>query len=105
MVAGVATIDRKAAEIGIRDYCQEHHLPLVYFTPAALATVVVPTPAAAVAQAVGVASVAEAAALLAAQQHSQMATSSLAVPKQVIQLAAEGGCLTLAIARAALRNP
>jgi cobalt-precorrin 5A hydrolase/precorrin-3B C17-methyltransferase len=105
MVAGVATVDRKAKETGILAYCQDYHLPLVCFTPAALATVSVPTPAAVVTQAVGVASVAEAAALLAAQEQSQTATSYLAVPKQVIQLSAEGrGSVTLAIALQALAN-
>jgi len=67
-IAGVATLDLKADEVGLVDLCQARHWPLRCFPAAALRAVPVPHPSEVVENAVGTPSVAEAAALLAASQ-------------------------------------
>ncbi len=64
-VAEVASIDLKRAEPGLLDFAGRWHLPVRWFDSAALGAVDVPNPSSVVAGAVGTASVAEAAALLA----------------------------------------
>ena len=76
-IAGVATIDLKADEAGLVQLCQTHHWPLRCFTAEALSQITVPTPSSVVATAVGTPSVAEAAALLAADNpHSPLQPST-----------------------------
>lgn len=65
-VGGLATVEAKAAEPGIRAAAARLGLPLLSFPADALARVAVPSPSAAPLAALGTASVAEAAALLAA---------------------------------------
>ena len=65
-VHGLATVETKAREPGIRGAAAQLGLPLLTFPAAALAAVDVPTPSAAPRAALGTPSVAEAAALLAA---------------------------------------
>jgi len=66
-IAGIATIDLKADEVGIVDLCRDRQWPLRCFEAEALRTVLVPNPSAIVAAEVNTPSVAEAAAILASQ--------------------------------------
>ncbi|NER06007.1 MAG: precorrin-3B C(17)-methyltransferase, partial [Okeania sp. SIO3C4] len=52
-IAGIATIDIKADEIGLVEFCQERNLPLRTFPSELLSCVEVPTPSNVVAQEVG----------------------------------------------------
>jgi cobalt-precorrin 5A hydrolase/precorrin-3B C17-methyltransferase len=95
-VAGLASIDRKADEPALLQLAAQHGWPLRWFPADALATVPVPNPSAAVQAEMGTASVAEAAAVLAAGPASR-----LLAPKRVEHhRAAERGAATLAIAEA-----
>ena len=66
-VAGLASIDRKGDEVALLELARRHGWPLRLFSTAALAAVAVPNPSDRVAAEMGTGSVAEAAALLAAQ--------------------------------------
>jgi cobalamin biosynthesis protein CbiG len=90
-IVGIATLDRKAEEPGIQQLCRDRHWSLRRFTAAQLAAVVTDQPSEIAQARVGTASVAEAAALLAA------APARLVVAKQNFRLA--GGSITLAIAQ------
>jgi cobalt-precorrin 5A hydrolase / precorrin-3B C17-methyltransferase len=90
-IAGIATLDRKAQEPAIQQLCRDRHLPLRSFTAAQLAAVPTVHPSAIAQALVGTASVAEAAALLAA------APAQLWVGKQIFRQA--GSSVTLAIAQ------
>ncbi|WP_051358169.1 precorrin-3B C(17)-methyltransferase [Rubidibacter lacunae] len=92
-IAGVATLDLKADEPGLRSFCRDRDLPLQVFAPEVLQAVPVPNPSEVVAEAVGTPSVAEAAALQAAGDGAE-----LLVPKQIER--GEGGAATIAIAQA-----
>lgn len=118
-IAGIATLDLKADEGGLLELCQRHQWPLRCFPAAVLNLVEVPNPSAVVEQAVGTASVAEAAAILAASQPlatSAQATSQpeaaptflagghesemayrLCVPKKVVRHPDYPGAVTLAV--------
>ncbi|WP_204102729.1 MULTISPECIES: precorrin-3B C(17)-methyltransferase [Spirulina sp. CCY15215] len=63
-IAGIATIDIKADEVGILQLCKERDFPLRTFSAEALKSVAVPTPSPVVDREVGTPSVAEAACLL-----------------------------------------
>jgi cobalamin biosynthesis protein CbiG len=91
-IAAIATIDSKASEPGLLEFCQSRHLPLWCFSAAELNTIDVPNPSAIVEEKAGVASVAEAAALLASRK------ARLLVPKKVVRLQRYPGIVTLAIA-------
>jgi cobalamin biosynthesis protein CbiG len=65
-IAALATLDRRAAEAGVRAAAHRYGWPVLAFDSSRLAAVDVPHPAGTVAAAVGTPSVAEAAALLAA---------------------------------------
>ncbi|MDX2229344.1 MAG: precorrin-3B C(17)-methyltransferase [Leptolyngbyaceae cyanobacterium bins.349] len=97
-IAGIATIDLKADEVGILEFCQARSLPLRCFTAADLATVPVPNPSPVVKAEVGTPSVAEAAALLAAQ--IPPSHPHLLVSKQVFRLDHQPGAVTIAVAQA-----
>jgi cobalt-precorrin 5A hydrolase/precorrin-3B C17-methyltransferase len=112
-VAGIATIDLKADEAGLLEFCREKDLPLRTFTAEELASVEVPTPSDVVAAAVGTPSVAEAAAMLAARESDNnsptdnpSATSAfntaanLLVTKQIRRSPTEPGAVTVAVALA-----
>jgi precorrin-6y C5,15-methyltransferase (decarboxylating), CbiE subunit len=111
-IAGLATLELKQDEPGLLELAQAHGWPIEFFSAEALAGIPVPHPSEAVRQAVGTPSVAEAAALLAAQiwgrgdrafeRPSCVAEgkATLLCPKQVFTSETEGAC-TLAIARAA----
>jgi cobalt-precorrin 5A hydrolase/precorrin-3B C17-methyltransferase len=95
-IAGFATIDLKADEVGLLELCREGDFPLKTFSAELLRQVEVPNPSQVVAQEVGTPSVAEAAALLAIET----ASPSLLVGKQIIR--GETGSVTVAIAQAEL---
>lgn len=95
-IAGVATIDLKADEAGLRDFCRERNLPLKYFSAEQLRVIAVPHPSAVVAAEVGTPSVAEAAAILACRQDDL----ALRVTKQIVRLPGQPGAVTIAIAQA-----
>ena len=92
-VAGLASIDLKQDEAAFQTLAAQFHWPLRFFRADQLSQLSVPNPSTVVAQAVGTPSVAEAAALLAAE------SQTLVVPKQVFK-GDEGAC-TIAVARAA----
>jgi cobalt-precorrin 5A hydrolase/precorrin-3B C17-methyltransferase len=71
-VAGLASIDRKSDEPALLALAAKRGWPVRWFGAESLAAVPVPTPSAAVAQEMGTASVAEAAALLAAGPAAQL---------------------------------
>lgn len=95
-IAGIATIDTKADEIGLVAFCRDRHLPLRCFSAAMLRSTAIPNPSSAIATAVGTPSVAEAAALLACSPHP---TPQLCVPKQIVRNLGQPGLVTVAVAR------
>lgn len=104
-IIGLATLDRKAKEPMLQDYCQRQGWQLRGFTPAQLAQVEVPHPDPMVARQVGTASVAEAAALLAAMLTAADSSSAiLHSAKQILQPAGEAGAVTLALAQVVIRS-
>ena len=95
-VAGIASIDRKADEPALLDLAHRRQWPVRWFSAAQLTPVAVPNPSAAVAEEMGTASVAEAAALLGAGPGGQ-----LLVPKTILhRQGEERGAATLAISLA-----
>ncbi|MGQ4650088.1 precorrin-3B C(17)-methyltransferase [Lyngbya aestuarii] len=106
-IAGIATIDIKADEVGILEICHDYALPLRTFSAEMLRSVSVPTPSEIVAAEVGTPSVAEAAALCAIRDgqpsNSDYPSSprpSLLVAKQIFKSAQQLGAVTVAIAQA-----
>lgn len=108
-IAGIATIDNKAAEVGLGEFCRLRNLILQTFPAEILRTVSVPNPDKLIDLQVGTPSVAEAAAILAADGEKllqyQSLTSSLMdlgvrllVPKQIFRLQGAGS-LTVAVAQ------
>ena len=107
-IAGIATIDIKADEQGILAVCRDRNLPLQTFAAETLKQMIVPTPSAIVNQEVGTPSVAEAAAISAAQlfdqQHvkllgQEISTNPLIVKKQIFKQEQQPGAVTIAIAQ------
>jgi len=102
-VAGLASIDRKGDEPALLALAERRGWPLQLFTAEELAAVPVPTPSERVAREMGTASVAEAAALLAAQGAEDGTDArSLLVPKRIATAEpGERGAATVAVAQAA----
>ncbi len=92
-IAGIASIDLKADEVGLLAVCQSRHLSLQTFTAEQLKSVPVPNPSPVVEQEVGTPSVAEAAALLAAGE-----AGVLLAHKQVYKPEGQAGAVTVAVA-------
>ncbi len=92
-VLGIATIDRKLQEPNLIKYCNDHNLQLIGFDELTLSMVKVPNPSANVNNLVNTHSVAESAALLAANN------DVLVVPKQTFKLPLKTEIITLAIAQ------
>ncbi len=92
-IAGIATIDPKADEVGLVDYCRESGLFLKTYSPERLNSIAVDRSSVLVSALVGTTSVAEAAALCAAQ------TDVLLVQKQKFQLDNKSKSVTLAVAK------
>jgi cobalt-precorrin 5A hydrolase len=97
-ISGMATIESKADEVGLKDFCQVYNLPLKTFTAENLANVCVPHPAKIVEKRMGTPSVAEASAILAASEITTVGVRLL-VPKQIFRLPGEVGTVTIAIAQ------
>jgi cobalt-precorrin 5A hydrolase / precorrin-3B C17-methyltransferase len=97
-IAGLATIELKADEVGLLEYCRDRNFPLVTFFSNTLQQVNVPNPSSIVDREVGTPSVAEAAAILAAKREEEKSNISLIVPKQIIKQDGEPGAVTVAIA-------
>lgn len=93
-IAGIATIDRKADEAGLVAFCQQRQLPLRTFSADVLDLVNVPHPSAVVTQ-IGTSSVAEAAAMMAAN-------GTLRVSKQIFRRENQLAAITVAIAQSQL---
>lgn len=93
-IAGIATIDIKASEVGILELCRDLNLPLRTFPADVLHSISVPNPSIVVEAEVGTKSVSEAAALLAAK------SQTLLVPKQIFKSDSPDsfGAVTVAIA-------
>jgi cobalamin biosynthesis protein CbiG len=92
-IAGLATLDRKANERELVAYCRESGWFLKSYRPERLNSVTVAHPSQLVSALVGTTSVAEAAALCAAQ------TDILLVPRQKFRLDPESEWVTVAIAQ------
>ena len=94
-IAGIATIDVKIDEVGLIEFCLERNLPIKTFSSEILRSVCVPNPSKAVEKEVGTFSVAEAAALCAAQ------CQNLLVRKQIFRssIPNQKGAVTIAIAQ------
>jgi cobalamin biosynthesis protein CbiG len=90
-IAGIATLDRKAHEPGLVDYCRDRQLLLQSFSADQLSQISVPSASSRIQALVGSPSVAEAAALLAAAPEAK-----LWVTKQVFRDSSGG--VTVAIA-------
>ncbi|MBD0336314.1 MAG: precorrin-3B C(17)-methyltransferase [Cyanobacteria bacterium Co-bin13] len=107
-IAGIATLDLKADEAGLVALCQERGWPLRCFSPEQLKAIPVPNPSPVVENAVGTPSVAEAAALAAAQPPTAPAkepehastSAELRVSKQVVRQSDQPGAVTVAVAQA-----
>ena len=102
-IAGIATIDLKADEIGLVELCRDRNWPLKTFSADVL-RFAVPNPSAVVEAGVGTPSVAEASALFAAASAgglpSSVHKSPLLVSKQIFRLEGQSGLVTVAIAQA-----
>lgn len=92
-IVGLATIDRKQNELALVEYCRQSGWFLKIYSPERLNSVNVDRPSQLISALVGTVSVAEAAALLAAQNNI------LLVPKQKFRLEAQAGSVTVAISR------
>jgi cobalt-precorrin 5A hydrolase / precorrin-3B C17-methyltransferase len=103
-IAGIATIDLKADEVGLVELCHAYDFPLRTFPAEILSAISVPNPSSVVEREVGTPSVAEAAALRAAN------SQNLLVTKQVFRSTADNldaeinsqnlqGAVTIAIAQ------
>ncbi|MBN3889064.1 MULTISPECIES: cobalamin biosynthesis protein [unclassified Nostoc] len=109
-IAGIATIDTKASEVGLVKLCRLRNLPLKTFSAEILSSVCVPNPATITDDKVGTPSVAEAAAILAASQLTSLTVFPFTnieelrvkflVPKQIFQIQGQLGAVTLAVAQA-----
>ncbi len=94
-IAGIATIDLKADEVGLLRYLEKQDWPLQCFSAKVLSAVEVPTPSDVVKKEVGTHSVSEASAIVAAGG----AADTLRVKKQVVKQKELKGAVTVAIAQ------
>ncbi len=120
-IAGIATIDIKADEVGLVELCRERHWPLRTFPSEILRSINVPNPSTIVEKEVGTPSVAEAAAIVGAglvpalihgvrypkgeypqegyPHEGYPQGVSIQVAKQIVKLEGEPGAVTVAIAQ------
>jgi cobalt-precorrin 5A hydrolase/precorrin-3B C17-methyltransferase len=124
-IAGMATIDLKADEVGILEVCAKQNLPLRTFSAELLKLIPVPSPSHTVEAEVGTPSVAEAAAILASDfsfhhglirdnldqhdteqvldsQYLENLSHNLLVKKQIFRQPEQAGAVTIAVAIAPL---
>jgi cobalt-precorrin 5A hydrolase len=95
-IAGIATIDKKALEIGLIEFCNLENLPLKTFSAELLNNVFVPNPNNNITKLMGTSSVAEASAILAASEMTSEEITLL-VPKQIFRL--PEAAVTVAVAK------
>jgi len=108
-IAGIATIDIKADEVGLIEVCQARNWPLKTFTAEVLGKINVPNPSTIVAAEVGTPSVSEAAAICAGLGMTGKGMgmtgkmpvlqdwTNLLVKKQIFRLEGERGAVTIAV--------
>ncbi|NEP57258.1 MAG: precorrin-3B C(17)-methyltransferase [Symploca sp. SIO2G7] len=84
-IAGIATIDLKADEVGLLELCKQRNFPLRTFPAEMLSSVIVPTPSEIVAVEVGTPSVAEAAAICASLSPLTPLSQGEQIPKVCLQ--------------------
>ncbi|MGK7958384.1 MAG: precorrin-3B C(17)-methyltransferase [Crocosphaera sp.] len=107
-IAGIATIDIKADEVGLVQYCQEKQYPLFTYSADVLNMIQVPNPSEVVKEEVGTPSVAEAAAIYGANywlndgenREKIELNQSLLVTKKIMK--ADNEAVTVAIAQSEL---
>ncbi|HEY9744084.1 MAG TPA: precorrin-3B C(17)-methyltransferase [Coleofasciculaceae cyanobacterium] len=111
-IAGIATIDIKADEVGLVELCRDRNWPLRTFPAEVLRQVTVPTPSTVVEEEVGTPSVAEAAAMIAAQSQTLLVSKQIfrssiqnpsgaeSAPKVQPEIQNPKGAVTVAIAQA-----
>uniref|UniRef100_A0A0C1QWP0 Precorrin-3 methylase n=1 Tax=Tolypothrix bouteillei VB521301 TaxID=1479485 RepID=A0A0C1QWP0_9CYAN len=103
-IAGIATIDIKSDEVGLVKLCQKRNLPLKTFSSDILSKISVPNPSQVVEKEVGTPSVAEAAALCAAQSQTLLIAKQIFKPSLTPLLPHSSpplqGAVTIAIAQA-----
>lgn len=83
LIACIASIDKKSTEIGLIELCNFYSIPLKTFSSELLNGVDVPTPSQITKNKVGSLSVAEAAAILAANSLTGIINHPILVPKQI----------------------
>jgi cobalt-precorrin 5A hydrolase/precorrin-3B C17-methyltransferase len=93
-IAGLSTLDRKADETGLLEFCADRELPLKFFSAEQLQRVPIPTPSQSVAAVVNTPSVAEAAASLGAE------SGYLRIAKRIFRPDDRAKAVTIAIAQA-----
>ena len=86
-IAGLATLDRRAAEPGVRAVAHRRGWPVLPFDAARLAGTDVPNPSGTVAAAAGTGSVAEAAALLGAGAGAVLVLAKTVFPRSTVAIA------------------
>ncbi|MFB2934338.1 precorrin-3B C(17)-methyltransferase [Aerosakkonemataceae cyanobacterium BLCC-F154] len=98
-IAGIATIDIKADEVGLIEVCREKNWLLKTFPAEVLRLINVPNPSQVVAAEVGTSSVAEAAAICASTGEwvEESSSANLLVKKQIFRLEGERGAVTIAV--------
>jgi cobalt-precorrin 5A hydrolase len=101
-ISGIATIDKKASEIGLVEFCNSEQLLLKVFSAELLNSVLVPHPNHSITKFVETSSVAEASAMLAVSKITS-AKIILLVPKQIFRLSGEIGAVTVAVAKSDYR--
>ncbi len=107
-IASIATIDIKADEVGLLEFCQENNYPLLTFDAETLSKIEVPNPSKIVNQEVNTPSVAEAACLAAATNLNKFnivretISNPLLVSKQIVKMEGEKGAVTVAVAQSDL---
>jgi cobalt-precorrin 5A hydrolase/precorrin-3B C17-methyltransferase len=105
-IAGIATIDIKADEVGLVELCRDRNWPLQTFPAQVLRSVNVPNPSAVVDKEVGTPSVAEAAAIVGAGLVPALSYGvghlrevPLRLAKQIFKFVGQSGAVTVAIAQ------
>jgi cobalt-precorrin 5A hydrolase len=97
---GLASIDLKKDESGLKDFAAGLHLPLIFFSADALDAVAVQNPSSRVKTLTGTASVCEAAALLAAGRYGSGSEVQNAAQPALVLTKRSGAGMTLALASA-----
>jgi cobalt-precorrin 5A hydrolase / precorrin-3B C17-methyltransferase len=103
-IAGIVTINRKADEVGLLEFCRNRDLPLRFYDSELLRAIAVPNTTSSIEQVVGTSSVSEAAAILAVVEMDAIAhsdfdlSSNLLVAKQIFKQTNQKGSVTVAIA-------